>query len=117
MKERIIKYLGCPECNSDLELKQKSPSDSTGHIIDGSLVCKGCQNLYPIINGVPFFSKDLSDVNVDKNISKEISSDVMNFYKIVPFAKEGDVLKVGMVNPEDIDAREALKFIAADTNI
>lgn len=67
MKERIIKYLGCPECNSDLELKQKSPSDSTGHIIDGSLICKGCQNLYPIIHGVPFFSKDLSDVNVDKN--------------------------------------------------
>ncbi len=67
MKERIIKYLGCPECNSDLELKQKNPSDSMGHIIDGSLICKGCQNSYPIINGVPFFRKELSDVTVDKN--------------------------------------------------
>ncbi len=59
----------------------------------------------------------LAEINFDKDISKEISNDVMNFYQIVPFAKAGDVLKVGMVNPEDIDAREALKFIAADTNI
>ncbi len=59
----------------------------------------------------------VSETEVDKSVSKEIAGDVMGFYKIVPFAKEGDVLKVGMVNPEDIDAREALKFIAADKNI
>lgn len=59
----------------------------------------------------------LTDIEIDKNVSKEISSDVMNFYKIVPFARDGDILKVGVVNPEDIDASEALKFVAADKNI
>lgn len=59
----------------------------------------------------------LSEIEVDKSMPKEISMDVMNFYKIIPIHKEGDVLQVAMVNPQDIDAREALKFIASDKKL
>ena len=57
---------------------------------------------------------DLEKTELDKTALTEISEDVVNFYKIVPFSKEGNVLRVGIINPEDIDALEALKFIAAD---
>jgi type IV pilus assembly protein PilB len=60
----------------------------------------------PIITG--------DQINFDKNLVADISDDIVNFYKIAPFAKEGSVLKVAILNPEDIDALEALKFIAAD---
>lgn len=57
---------------------------------------------------------DFSKTEPDPNAIKEISEDVVNFYHIVPFNKEGNVLKIGILNPEDINALEALKFIASD---
>lgn len=59
----------------------------------------------------------LIDIEMNRDVSKEISDEIVSFYKIIPIAKEGNTLKVGVVNPEDIDALEALKFIAADKNI
>lgn len=60
---------------------------------------------------------DLGKIELDKNVLNEISEDVVNFYKIMPFSKEGNILRVGIINPEDIDALEALKFIAADKGL
>lgn len=57
---------------------------------------------------------DFSKTEPDRNVIKEISEDVVNFYHIMPFSKEGGVLKIGILNPEDINALEALKFIASD---
>lgn len=59
----------------------------------------------------------LEDIQLDNNVLKEFSEDVVSFYKIVPFAKEGGIVKVGIINPEDIDALEALKFISSDRGV
>ena len=59
----------------------------------------------------------LEEIQLDSSALKEIAEDVVSFYKIAPFAKEGDILKVGIINPEDIDALEALKFIASDKGL
>ncbi len=56
----------------------------------------------------------IEEIKVDTDALKEISEDVVSFYKVAPFAKEGSTLKVGIVNPEDVDALEALKFISSD---
>jgi type IV pilus assembly protein PilB len=60
---------------------------------------------------------DLEKIEPDPNAFKEISEDVAGFYRVVPFAVGDGVLKVGMVDPEDINALEALKFIAADKGL
>ncbi len=60
---------------------------------------------------------DFEKTDLDKAALSEISEDVVSFYKIAPFAKNKEVLKVGIINPEDIDALEALKFIAADKGL
>ncbi|MBI3309279.1 MAG: methyltransferase domain-containing protein [Candidatus Melainabacteria bacterium] len=69
MKERIIKYLCCPKCKSDNDLKlQTADVDKvTNHIIEGSLICPSCNIQYPIKNGVPFFGLDNIDPTVDLN--------------------------------------------------
>ena len=48
---------------------------------------------------------------------KEISEDVAGFYRVVPFDVGEGVLKVGLLDPEDINALEALKFIASDKGL
>lgn len=59
----------------------------------------------------------LDDIEFDREVLKEISEDVVNFYKVVPVIRSGDTLKIGILNPEDVEALEALKFVAADKGI
>src|SRR3989344_4144496 len=59
----------------------------------------------------------LDKIDLDKEALKEIPEDTVTFYKIVPFAKEGSTLKVGIVDPEDINALEALKFMAGRSGL
>src|SRR3990167_10116567 len=60
---------------------------------------------------------DLEGYEFSREVLKEFSEEVVNFYKIAPFEKEGNVLKVAIINPEAIDALEALKFIAEDKKL
>ena len=59
----------------------------------------------------------LNEIDLNKEALKEIPEDTVTFYKIVPFAKEGSTLKVGIVDPEDINALEALKFMAGKSGL
>lgn len=59
----------------------------------------------------------LQDIELNHEALKDIAEDVVNFYKITPFGKEGTVLKVGIINPEDVGALEALKFVASDKGL
>lgn len=69
MKERIIKYLSCPGCksNSDLKLKVSITDKNTNHIMEGNLECLLCKTIYPIKGGVPFFCLSHTDPIVDLN--------------------------------------------------
>ena len=59
---------------------------------------------------LPF--KDLTGEKIPVEVLKEIPEEAATFYRFVPIKKEGNVLEVGMVDPEDLKAREALRFIA-----
>ena len=49
---------------------------------------------------------------ISPEVLKEIPEETAGFYKIIPISKKGKVLEVGMVYPEDLDAIEAIKFLA-----
>lgn len=55
--------------------------------------------------------------NFSKGVLTEIPEEAAKNYKILPLRKFKDMLEVGMVNPEDIGAREALNFIAAQKKV
>lgn len=59
---------------------------------------------------IPFL--DLTGKKIEGSILQEISEDAVAHYKILPILRDGDDLIVGMVDPEDVEAREALKFIS-----
>lgn len=55
---------------------------------------------------------DLREENIPINVLRLIPEEAAVFYRFIPFAREDDELKIAMVDPEDIKALEALKFIS-----
>jgi uncharacterized protein YbaR (Trm112 family) len=51
MKRKLLDYLVCPDCKSELELL---PARQEGEeIMEGSLRCSGCKKTFSITGGVP----------------------------------------------------------------
>ena len=60
--------------------------------------------------GIPFI--DLSGKTISPEVLREIPEEAASFYQFIPFEKEDNKLKIGLVNPDDLQAQEALRFIA-----
>jgi len=58
---------------------------------------------------IPFIN--LKNKEIPVNVLKEIPEEAASFYKFVPIAKEENILEVGIVDPENLKAKEALRFI------
>jgi type IV pilus assembly protein PilB len=54
----------------------------------------------------------LKEIELDKEALKELTENTVTFYKVIPFAKKDGTLKVGIIDPEDNNALEALRFVA-----
>ena len=59
---------------------------------------------------VPYF--DLTGKIIAVEVLKEIPEEAAAYYQFVPIGRHDNVLDVGMINPDDVKAREALRFIA-----
>jgi type IV pilus assembly protein PilB len=55
---------------------------------------------------------DRAPARIDKKNLTIISEDVARQYQMAVFAREGQILKVAVVNPDDIEAQNILRFIA-----
>jgi type IV pilus assembly protein PilB len=64
---------------------------------------------------VPFI--DLAGREIPVEILKEIPEEAAAFYKFVPLDRKRNVLEVGMVNPDDLKAKEALRFITRQSGL
>jgi type IV pilus assembly protein PilB len=97
----------------DLVKKGEKSLDSvlyeSGVTKDDLLVAKG--EYY----GVPY--RDLEGVNVPFDVLKYIPEESAVHYKFVPLGVSDGFLEVGIVNPESIEARDALNFIATKNDL
>lgn len=62
------------------------------------------------LTGLPI--AELLGKKVQFDVLKNIPEESARFYKFVPVGQKDGVLEIGMVNPEDVKAQDALKFIA-----
>ena len=62
-------------------------------------------------------SKFSKNYRIPPDLLKYIPHASAEFYKILPLEKSEDILLVGAVNPSNLDARDALNFIASSQNI
>ena len=58
-------------------------------------------------------TKSLGDETIPPNMFNYIPEDSASHYRVVPLAVVDNVLHVGMVDPDDIEARDALNFISS----
>ncbi|MBI2038925.1 MAG: type II/IV secretion system protein [Candidatus Niyogibacteria bacterium] len=65
--------------------------------------------------GVPAFELQGSKVNAE--VLKNIPEESARHYRFIPLGIRDGVLELGMADPSNIEAREAIKFIAAKNNI
>lgn len=62
------------------------------------------------ILGVPVKFFEEEEV-VSDDVLREVSEDAANNYLFMPFRKTENFLEIGMLNPDDLKARDALRFI------
>lgn len=62
-------------------------------------------------------TRDLADKQIPFAILKNISEDSARHYGFVPIGVKDGVLEVGIVDPENIEARDALNFIGSKLNM
>ncbi|MGB9743597.1 MAG: GspE/PulE family protein [Minisyncoccales bacterium] len=60
--------------------------------------------------------KEIDPDQVSLKVLELIPEETVKYYQMIPLAKEDKFLEVGMVYPEDLKAREALKFLARQGN-
>lgn len=61
--------------------------------------------------------KFLEGHKVPFEILKNIPEESAKFYQVAPLSEKDGMLEVGMINPDDVNAQEALKFIASRLNV
>ena len=64
--------------------------------------------------GIPTLS--LRGKKIDFELLKHIPEESARHYQFAPIGFEDDVMQIGMVDPENIESKEALKFIASRLN-
>ena len=67
------------------------------------------------VTGIP--SKSFEGGRVPFDVLKFVPEDSARTYKFVPLAVKDGVLEIGIIDPSDLDAREALQFIASRLNM
>ncbi len=67
------------------------------------------------ILGVPY--KKIKVEEISDEVLKLVPEETVRNYKVSPLSRSSDLLTIGMVNPDDSRAQEALKFIAKQLRI
>lgn len=62
-------------------------------------------------------TKKLGDLKIPFDVLKYVPIESANNYQFIPFALSDGILEIGMVDPDNPEARDALQFIATRTGV
>ncbi len=62
-------------------------------------------------------TKEIENPNIPMETLKYIPEDSANYYQVIPLGLNKGALEVGIVDPENIEARDAISFIASKNNV
>lgn len=119
--EQILEKLLNKEMISKKQLKEiREELQESGKKLEDVVVNKDITNVEKIVkfkaevHNMPYV--DISNRNITKEALNTIPLDVAKHYKIVCFEKTNTKIKVGMVDPSDFKAAEAINFLAKGEN-
>ncbi|HEY4509205.1 MAG TPA: GspE/PulE family protein [Candidatus Paceibacterota bacterium] len=91
-------------------------SVSSGSTLEETLIKMGIPTKEILLAKGEYFDipvKSLDEQDVDPNVLSYIPEDSVSHYHFIPIAITDGVLEVGMLNPDDIEAKDALNFISS----
>jgi type IV pilus assembly protein PilB len=94
----------------------KAEAESSGLSVEQVLVSRGVspEEILKSKGGeLDMPTRSLKDTDIPGKVLEYIPEESAIHYKIVPIAVNEGVLEVGMVDPDDIEARDALNFISS----
>jgi len=122
ISKKFIDFLMFEKVISEEQAKDViEENKETGKDISGIILGKGLVDEEKLAELKGNFLKvpyiNLKEGSVPQEVLKEVPEESAVYYGFIPFKKEGNVIEVAMVNPEDIEAQEALKFISEKHNL
>lgn len=114
----ILAKQGVIETKDIVSIKEKS--DATGQSFDDILLSLGVSEDDILKAKGEYYSVPVKKVDISGITSKileYISEEAAVYYQIVPVGLNNGVLEVGMINPDNIGARDALNFISSKINL
>ena len=111
-KSLLLSETGQKLLNESMQLKQPVESLIYGRrLIDEVEVAKVKSELL----GIPYKSVEFNKISDD--VLKLIPEETAQTYRVIPLSCDDKILVVGMINPSDVRAQEALRFIAKQDHI
>lgn len=98
----------------------KEEAVSSGLTLEQVLIKRGISPQDILVAKGDYFdvpTKNITDLVITERTLSYIPEDSASHYRFVPLAVTKGVLEVGMVNPDDIEARDALNFISTKTGM
>lgn len=72
-------------------------------------------NLKSVYFGIPV--RDISTASVSPELLKNVPEESAAYYKFVPIGMEDGALEIGVIDPDNIGARDAIQFIASKLGV
>jgi type IV pilus assembly protein PilB len=116
----FLEYLIEKDIVSEANLKQIKEAVANGTALDKALKDNGVLPEIILEKKSEYYKvpiKDLSKTNVPFEILKYVPEESAVHYQFAPVAIAGGFLEIGMVNPDDLEARDALNFISAKEDL
>jgi len=110
--KNIIKKEDIPKIEKEVSSSGKSLEEilsGMGISSDIFLDAKGSYFNIPTVS--------LENRSIPFSVLKYISEDAASHYRFVPISLKDGILEIGLVDPENIEARDALNFIAGKMNV
>src|SRR3989338_6068774 len=89
---------------------------SSGMTVEEALIKRGVSGKEILSAKGEYFDipvKTIEEQDIASNMLDYIPEDSASHYRFIPISVSNGVLEVGMVNPDDIEARDALNFISS----
>jgi len=91
-----------------------------GSDLDHALIERGIDqdellNLKSQHYGIP--TREIQTTSVPSELLKNVPEESAVYYKFVPFGMEDGVLEIGIIDPDNIGARDAIQFIASKLGV
>ncbi|MGC9611117.1 MAG: GspE/PulE family protein [Minisyncoccia bacterium] len=108
VKRGLLTQLAAEKLHKEAEFQRKSEEDLLyeGRLVDETAVAQIKSETLKI----PYKKVDVASISDE--LLALIPQETSRAYRVIPLEKRKDLLVVGMLNPENLQAQEALRFIA-----